>query len=162
MSTHFLIEGADKGSYRGLRSIKGELRSCLLHSCCLLLLTASVWRRWKLQGKGPRVLLGSSQRMLGRQSLHELLFEALLQNNCSESLSSLLSSMLMCLKGKFRFIFLFSSFFPSVLCSSFSDICGAVMLGLCPKWDHHSRSLSVSTWKHKGTSCTMLVEVHQR
>lgn len=117
MSTHFLIEGADKGSYRGLCSIKGELRSFLLHYCCLLLLTASVWRRWEPQDKGPRVLLGPSQRMLGRQSLHELLFEALLQNSCSEFLSSLLSFMLMCLKGKWIFILILFS--PSVLCSSF-------------------------------------------
>lgn len=43
MPTHFLIEGADTGSYRELNSIKGEPRSfSFIPLCCLLLLTVTI------------------------------------------------------------------------------------------------------------------------
>lgn len=37
MATHFLVEGADTGSYRELRSIRGGLKAfCFSPLCCLL------------------------------------------------------------------------------------------------------------------------------
>lgn len=171
MSTHFLVEGADTGSYRERSSIKGGLKSlCFIPLCCLLLLTAlsrggggsrigPTWRMGPsaltkdagLTGRWVRIF-GSIQ---GKRGPHELLFEAFTGNKCSESKASVLGSTKeRCWKGKWINVLPFFSF-----------LCRSVwmwMSGLCPKWDLHCRSPSVSTWKHRGPSCTTLGEVHQR
>lgn len=60
MSTHFLVEGADTGSYREQRSIKGgQMGFCFIPLCCLLLLTA-LSRRGGSSKIGPTCRMGPS------------------------------------------------------------------------------------------------------
>lgn len=64
MSTHFLIERADTGSYRELSSIKGGQRSsCFTPLCCLLLLTA-LSRGGGSSKVGPMCRMGALQQLL--------------------------------------------------------------------------------------------------
>lgn len=107
MSTHFLLEGADRGAYREPSSIKGGLRTfSLIPLCCLLLLTVAsrgggsstvgpICRMWS-SAVVTKMLSGSLRNVgsvQGERRLHELLSEPLTGINSSKSKASVLSSM---------------------------------------------------------------------
>lgn len=156
-----------KGLTLSSKSIKGGPRTfCFIPLCCLLRLTA-LRRGGGSSEIGPTCRMGafnSCYKDAGwlvdqweKRSLHKVLFEALIGNKCAETSVWVSMRKEDCLKGKWINVP------PCLFClfSVWMNV-GAVMSGLCPEWDLHSRSPSVSTLKHRGTSCTMLEEVPQR
>lgn len=178
MSTHFLIEEADTGSYRDQRGIKGELWSlCFSPLCCLLLFTVPSGGDGNSR-LGPLCRMGPSAAVTGmllswwrarmaecaqgKRRRTELPSELHSRTKNSKSEASFMGSMSEegHLRGKWINVFSFSILFSFIL--FYVDALGNAMSGLCRESDHRSRSPSVSTWKHRGATCIMQGQGHQR